>query len=144
MPYKPPSVSYAPKAWFYDLNTGELFVEDNEKIPPIQAPSGQLPDGRQAGVKACVLSYIHNPNESERFIGYLEKYTPEGKEIISSFRKSGDKVTVELFKRLNKNKFVRRVDDEQWFLADSSQGRVILQQVYLVNEMGQIPYRCPP
>lgn len=144
MPYRPPIISQTSKAWFYDLNTDKLFITDGDRIPPIQAPSGQLPDGQPAGVKAYVFSYFHDPNESERFIGYLKKYTSEGKKIISSFRESGDKVTEELIKQLNNNRFVRRLDDDHWFLADSSEGRVILEQVSIINEMGQIPYYCPP
>ena len=144
MPYRAPIISQTSKAWFYDLNTDKLFITDGDKVPPVKAPSGSFPDGQPAGVKACVLSYIREPNESERFIGYLEKYTPEGKKIISSFRKSGKNVTREVVSQLNKNRFVRRVDDERWFLADSDEGRVILEQVFLMNEAGQIPQYCSP
>ena len=144
MPYSPPIISQTSKAWFYDLNTDKLFITDGDRIPPIQAPSGKLPDGQPGGVKAYVFSYSRDPSESERFIGYLEKYTPEGKKIVSSFRKSGDKVTEELIEQLNNNRFVRRLDDDHWFLVDSSEGRVILEQVSFINEMGQMPYYCPP
>ena len=144
MPYSLPIISQTSKAWFYDLNTDKLFITDGDRIPPIYAPSGTLPDGQPAGVKAYVFSYVHDSNASERFIGYLEKYTPEGKKIISSFRKSGDKVTEKLIKQLNHNRFVRSLDDDNWFLADSSQGRAILEQVSIKNEMGQIPYSCSP
>jgi len=144
MPYRPPAIPQTYKAWFYDLNTGKLFTAESREIPPIDAPSGKLPDGQLAGVKAYVLSYLREPNESERFIGYLEKYTPQGKEIIDSFRKSQKNVTNESVQRLNKNRFVRRLDDDHWFLANSNEGRVILEQVSRINEMGQIPHYCPP
>jgi len=144
MPYKPPIISESNKIWFYDLNTEKLFVADEDEIPPIDAPSGKFPDGQPAGVRAYVLTYFQDPNESERFIGYLEKYTPEGKKIIFSFQKSRDNVTKELVRQLNKNRFVRTPDDDRWFLTDSNEGRLILKQVSLINETGQIPRYCSP
>ena len=144
MPYKPPILSQPPKAWFYDLNTNKLFTAEGDKIPPIDAPSGPLPDEQPAGAKARVFSYVRDPNESERFIGYLEKYTPQGKEIIFSFRKSGNKVTKEMVLQLNRNRFIRKVDDDRWFLADSNEGRVILRSILFPNEKGLQPYYCPP
>jgi len=144
MPYRSPAIPQTSKAWFYDLNTGKLFVEDGDKIPPVKAPSGKLADGQPGGVRAHVFSYSSNPSESERFIGYLEKFTPEGKEIVSSFRKSEDKVTRELIKQLNRNRFVRRVDDDEWFSADSKEGRIILEQALLTNESGETAQYCLP
>lgn len=144
IPYKPLIISQTPKAWFYDLNTDKLYITDGENIPPIEAPSGELPDGRPAGVKAYVLSYFRDPNESERFIGYLEKFTPQGKKIISSLQKSSAKVNEELIKQINRNRLIRWPDDNQWFLADSKEGRAILEQTSRINEMGQIPYYYPP
>ena len=144
IPNKYPIVIQTDKVWFYDLNTGKLFVGDRDEIPPIQAPSGKLPDGQLAGVKAYVFSYVHDPNDSERFVGYLEKYTPEGKEIVSSFQRSTRNVTKKLVRKLNKNRFIRKVIDEQWFLAGSEQGRAILREVAHVNETGQTLNYCSP
>lgn len=117
---------------------------DGDEVPPIVAPSGKDYDGQPAGAKAYVLSYVYDPNESERFIGYLEKYTSEGKKIISFLREPENEVTKELVQQLNKNRFVRRLVDEQWFLADSNEGRYILEQVSVANKAGQIPNYCSP
>jgi hypothetical protein len=144
MPYRSPITLPPHKVWFYDLNTNELFVADGDKIPPIKAPSDKLVDGEPAGVKAHVLSYIRDPNESERFIGYLEKYTPEGKKLLSTVKKSGTGVTKEMIQELNKNRFVRTADDNRWFLADSDRGRAILEQVFRTNEKGERPHACIP
>ena len=144
MPDNVPEVGEYKKAWFYDLNTGELFVARSYKLPPIKAPSGPLPNGEPAGVKAYVFSYAQEPNESERFIGYLEKLTPEGKKYMSSFQKSRDNVTKESVRQLNKNRLIRRVTDEQWFSADSNEGQAITKEVFLPNENGQAPYYCSP
>ena len=106
--------------------------------------SASLPDGQPAGVKAYVFSYAYEPNETTRFIGFLEKLTPEAKKHMSAFRKSRDSVTKEAIRKCNQGRFIRRVDDEQWSSADSEQGRAILTELFLPDENGQIPVYCPP
>src|SRR5688572_11816004 len=43
--------------YYYDLNTGKLFVAMSDQNPPIDAPSGGFrgPDGPPAGVRAHVF-----------------------------------------------------------------------------------------
>ena len=132
------------KVWFYDLNTKKLFVANGDNIPPIDAPSGKLADGRPAGVRAYVFSYVDDPKESECFIGYLEKFTPEGEQMIASILKSKSKVTSQMARQLNKNRFVRRVADNDWYSADSQEGRLVLEQLFHANESGQTPLTYQP
>ncbi|GAH59861.1 unnamed protein product, partial [marine sediment metagenome] len=82
---KAPKIKDYKKAWFYDLNTGKLFIAKSDQIPPIDAPSGPLRiespsgplrNGGPAGAKAYVFSYADEPNESNRFIGFLETTVP--------------------------------------------------------------------
>ncbi|MHC4076509.1 MAG: hypothetical protein ACYSRZ_08890 [Planctomycetota bacterium] len=104
-------------AWFYDLNTGELFVSRSEQAGPIEAPSGPLPCGRPAGVRAYVFSYIDEPNESERFIGFLERPNPAAKndESASSDSRVGGTG------RWGQGRLICRAGEERWFAADSRQ-----------------------
>lgn len=139
VPSQRPNIPRIHKVWFYDINTNKLFIADNDEVAPIDAPSGKM-----AGVRAYVLSYSFEPNESERFIAYLEKFTPEGKKCVLICRKAGTKVTKEMILELNKNRFVCNPNDMNWFLADSNDGRLILQQAYHTNEKGQIPISCLP
>ena len=137
------------KAWFYDLNTGKLFVGKSDQIPPIEAPSGPLRieppvgplrNGGPAGVKAYVFSYADEPNESERFIGFLEILTPEAKkekpESIKS-RASGAE-------QWGHGRLIRRVKDKKWVPANSYQGRAILKELSLPNGTRETPRYCPP
>ena len=128
------------KAWFYDLNTGKLFVASSEPIPPIEAPSGPLPNGEPAGVKAYVFSYVSEPSESERFIGFLETSDLEAKkektESIKS-RSSGAE-------QWGQGKLIRRVEDEQWVPANGNEGRAVLRELFLPNEDGEVANYCPP
>jgi hypothetical protein len=133
-------VELGEKEWFYDLNTGKLFTAKKGLTPPIEAPSGPLPDGRPAGVRAYVLTYAYEPNESERFIGFLETTNPRGED--DSTRSSHKYASG--FGQWGKGKLIRRVEDEQWVPADSRLGQAIFQKAFIPNENGEHPYYCPP
>ncbi len=127
-------------AWFYDLNTGKLFTSRSELIGPVDAPSGPLPCGRPAGVRAYVFSYIDEPNESERFIGFLERPNLAAKNnefasIDSSLGGAG---------QWGQGRLICRVGNERWFPADSEQGQAILSWVFVPNHAGERPYYCQP
>ncbi len=73
------------KRWFYDLNTGELFAAEASELPPIDAPSGGLPDadGSPAGVLANV---IRIEGDETREVAYLQTYTAEARQLLESSR----------------------------------------------------------
>jgi hypothetical protein len=135
-----PEVKEYKKAWFYDLNTGTLFAAKKDLIPPIDAPSGPLPDGSPAGVKAHVFTFTTEPNESERFIGFLETTDPNaemgpseaGSRKINSAASWGE------------GKLFRRVEDEKWVSGSSKEGRAILQEALEQNENGKRALYCQP
>ena len=139
-PDKTAKVELGEKEWFYDLNTGKLFAAKQGLTPPIEAPSGPLPDGRPAGVRAYVLSYAFEPNESERFIGFLETTDPRGGDESPP---SGEGYA-SAAKQWAKGKLIRTVEDERWVPADSRLGRVIMENAFIPNENGERPYYCPP
>ncbi len=128
------------KAWFYDLNTGELFVASNELAGPIEAPSGPLAGGRPAGVRAYVFSYSDEPNEANRFIGFLERPWDDAKEENSG-QANGQGGAVN---RWGHGRLICRVGDERWVPADSKEGRSILRWVFVPNKAGEIAYYCAP
>jgi len=125
------------KAWFYDLNTGKLFVANSKLSGPIKAPSGPLPNGEPAGVRAYVFTYVHDPNDSERFIAFLERPDPNADHVSNSSHRSG----AQLWSR---PRLVRSLEDGQWVPADSDKGQAILKKVLSPNEKGEIAHYCPP
>jgi hypothetical protein len=128
------------KAWFYDLNTGELFVASNELAGPIEAPSGPLACGRPAGVRAYVFSYSDEPNEAERFVGFLERPWDGAKEEdLGSAKAGGGGVS-----RWGHGRLICRAGDERWVPADCEEGRAILRWVFVPNKAGQIAHYCAP
>ena len=74
------------QAWYYDLNVGQIFTGNSTEVAPIDAPSGPLPDGGQAGVKAYVFSYGDCADESQRFIAWLERAIPNAKKVVEQSR----------------------------------------------------------
>jgi len=150
IPEKPlEKVELSDKAWFYDLNTGKLFIGKNDQNPPIEAPSGPLSiesaagplqEGGPAGVKAYVFTYAREPNESERFIGFLETSVP--REIME--RLESIKPNAGSTERWGYGKLVRRLEDKYWVPGDSDEGRAILKEAYLPNETGESARYCPP
>jgi len=118
-------VEAAEKQWYYDLNTGELFVAAKGLAVPTEAPSGPLADGEPAGIRACVLSFALEPSESERFIGFLEKPDPNATGTTGG--------------KWSEGKLVRRVEDEQWFSAESPPGRAIIEEAFVADIDGERP-----
>jgi len=139
-PEKPIRLEDYKKAWFYDLNTGKLFVARSDQIPPIQAPSGPLPNGEPAGVKAYVLSYVYDPNEFERFIGFLETTDPR----VRSDSPSTVGANAGRDEQWGKGKLICKVKYKKWVPANSRQGRAILEEAFIPNENGERPYYCEP
>ncbi len=140
IPDELPPVQEIEKEWYYDLNTGRLFAAEKGLAPPIEAPSGPLPGGAPAGVRAYVLSYSYEPNESERFIGFLETMVPRELAARRPTRASPKSAATDWAR----GKLVRRVEDEKWVPADSSPGQQIIDEAFAPNADGERPtYRWP-
>ena len=140
IPDRPPRIPESKKAWFYDLNTNKLFVDKLDKVPPVEAPSGPLSNGQPAGVKAYVLTYVSEPNEAERFIGFLETADPNAQK--SAIEASEDETTAR--RHWGRGMLIRTLDDERWVPSNSGQGRTILIEAFRPNENGERPIYCPP
>ncbi len=133
----PPKVDTLEQEWYYDLNTDQLFVAEKGLTPPIEAPSGPLSGGAPAGVRAYLLSYAYEPNEAERFIGFLETSAPP--EMLARWPNSGRPSTA---KTWGKGKLIRRLDEKRWVPADSTTGQEIFAEAFAANEEGERPTYC--
>jgi len=140
IPDKPMPVVTIEEEWYYDLNTGELFTAEKGLAPPIDAPSGPSPDGKPAGVRAYVLSYVSEPNESERFIAFLETTAPA--EMLAKWPKRPDSRSAA--RKWGKGKLIRKVDDTLWIPADSRLGLQLVEEAFAPNKDGVRPTYCPP
>lgn len=135
----PPEVEHIEREWYYDLNAGKLFTAEKGLTPPIAAPSGPLPSGAPAGVRAYVLSYVDEPNESERFIGFLETSAPA--EMLGKWSRQGRPSAA---KTWGKGKLIRRVGEQKWVAANSTAGQKVFNEAFAPNENGERPTYCRP
>jgi hypothetical protein len=140
IPDKPAPILTIEEEWYYDLNTGRLFTAEKDLEPPIEAPSGPMSDGGPAGVRAYVLSYVREPNESERFIAFLETTAPA--DMLAKWPKRGDSRSAA--RKWGKGKLIRRVDDKVWIPADSKLGLQLVEEVFALNKDGVRPGYCLP
>jgi hypothetical protein len=127
---KRPKVESYKKAWFYDLNTGELFTDKENKTGPVKAPSGPDPDGEPAGVRAHVFTYENEPDKEDLYIGYLTKPDLNAPDIEDT---KWEQMTL-----------VRSVEDANWVSANSTKGKSIIQKALSRDEQGRIPRYQPP
>lgn len=114
--FREPS-NHAGKAWFYDLNTNELFDAPATSIPPIEAPSGNLPDGTPAGVQAVVLE-----GNGERKIAYIFTYPPETKAHLDRLNAGHFDETDGMVSPV---RWLRAVEGGAWVAETSDKGREI-------------------
>ncbi len=123
------SAEFKPKqVWYYDLNTGKLFASTSGQNPPVEAPSGPLPDGQHAGVLAHVYKDRTDIN-SEPFIAFLETLTPDAQKTRPTSLGPANERTEQEVKIWNQGRLVKRVEDDQWVAYDSRQGEQILEEV---------------
>jgi len=123
-------------AWFYDVNTGRLFLAGSKEIGPIPAPSGPARDGGPAGFRACVYSYVLDPNEDERFVGFLERPDPNARGSPTWDMRD--------MNTWAQARLIKRVKDKQWVQAQSPQGQAILRELVRPNKKGQTPVHQMP
>ena len=93
------------KFYYYDMNTGELFIDEANLIPPIKAPSGG--EGVLAEVYSC------GDCEGEQYVGLLRKYSDSAKAAIE--KELPPDASGSLVRLAN--------DNSSWVPADSPQGQ---------------------
>ena len=80
--FTPPPVPQA-IVYFYDLNTQAVFVGDMSNIPPFFAPSQKwTSSAKPMGVRAAVFSCGGCARAEDRFVGYVEAYTPDARAAL--------------------------------------------------------------
>ena len=119
----------APVAFWYDLKTGKLFGGPNT-TDPVQAPSGG------EAVRAHVFACNDCADANDRFIGYLEKFTDEARQVL--VEQKGAPMARAMAMEYVK---VRRADDTEWVNGGDPEGIEIMTE-YLSKCGGKQPPRC--
>ena len=132
-------------AFFYDLVERQLFVAPKGSIPPIKGMKG----ADQAGVRAIVICTNGNPaDQRHRVIAYLEKYSPEIKQLFESVRQdraAGRSPQVSIDRRqIPPNTLVRRLSDTDWHALNTPEGEQIVNEWNTPGPDGRSPIVCSP
>jgi hypothetical protein len=127
-------------AYFYDLAEQKLFVAPRSSIPPILG----IKRGELTGVRAIVISANGDPKDkASRKIAYLEKYSPDLKQVLESVR-AGKTTDVPSHSERQGRIFVRRFQDPEWYSVNSPEGEKIMTEWNVAGPEGKFPVVCAP
>lgn len=113
--------------YYYDVGTGDLFQEKNTLIPPISAPSGK------PGVRAYVFACGDCGDDSKRFIGWLEMYTPDAKRIMTSPPTEAE--NMDAFEVMERGHLISVPGNNEWVSMSSEEGFEIMDSIQ--NKCGE-------
>ena len=118
--------------WFYDESEKKLYSMPDTTIPPDKGIGGAGGDGE----KAVVVTFGKDWHDRSKWrIAYLQKYTPELKKALdeliiarAAHRVFDGSVPARQSAYFQSNTLVKRVDDHDWFPANSDEGKKILTE----------------
>ena len=132
-------------AYFYDLSERKLFVALRTKVPPIRGINNDEPDG----MRAIVISTSGDSKDKASLkIAYLEKYAPELKQQFEAMQ-SGQESRAPSGNRISRGAaqsfiFVRRLNEENWYPVNSTEGEKIMTEWQIPGPDGRTPVVCAP
>ncbi len=128
------------KAYFYDLSERKLFVGPRDAVPPILG----LNDSAEDGMRAVVIStngVAHD--KAARRVAYLERYSPELKREMEAAQASGKSPGMGR-SQAQENRFVRRLDGNQWYPMTSPEAERIVSEWLTLGPNGGPAVICVP
>ena len=130
--------------YFFDLTTNEPFVAPIDALPPIDSPSG----GKDMGVRAVYMT-CGGCGEDERFLGWLERYTPQAKQLYlktvedNKSRENQMAPGQVVAQSLPNGVEMRGPDGGPWISRRSPQAKQIMEKAYATCG-GQPTKNCEP
>jgi hypothetical protein len=130
--------------YFYDMNTGKIFVSSNAELPPIETDSGlhhNLPAGVRIRIFACgeYAEFSGLTLEEVQAEGgfplWLERYTMDAKQMVGD--ESGGPVMIE------SGLLIRAIGGKNWVPRNSPAGVRVIQQVQELCPDGRLKL-CEP
>ena len=124
--------TWTPREYYYDLNTGKLFVAQKMHNPPIEAPSGPH-EGRPGGVLAHVFTCGDCQEEQWR-VGFLEKHTDDAKQAMQALQDSQPGLGhAPVIARLAQGTLVKRPEDADWVMKISPKGQKLIKEATICD-----------
>ena len=116
--------------FYYDVNTGNLFVANYEAVSPIAAPSDiDNNTGRLNGVRAFVFSCTDCSDPDTYMIKYLQRYTPKAKEAHEKML-AGEMSDEYMYISPEEESEIKRPGDENWVPSISEEANKIMEEAY--------------
>lgn len=136
-------------AYYYDLNTNELFVSRQAGYAPFPTASGPAPDGEPAGVTAMVYGCSEEDctNPTVEHIAYLLKYTPRGLELADEMDTLGPEDVerrTQLDIEILMNQVARLPGETEWVPITHPKITGIVQEIRRGRCRGSMPVLCSP
>ncbi len=107
--------------YYFDIDSGQLFTAKSNEIPPIDSPSGA-----NKGVRAYVFACGDCADESQRFTGWLEMYTPDAKNVMINPPTSPE--SMDTFELMEKGHLVS-ADGRAWVQANTDKGFQVMEGI---------------
>jgi hypothetical protein len=133
------------RVYFYDVSEQKLFPAPRAAVPPIRG----INNADEDGVRAIVVSPTGDPRDrKQRRIAYLEKYSPQLKQMFEAVRRAeaAGESTAGVLGRgaVPANTLVRRVNEQAWHLMTSAEGEKIVNEWNVPSPDGKYPAVCVP
>ena len=111
-------------ASWYDTGTGELYAGPEGELPPMAAPSGS------EGVLAAVFARGSCESKADRFIGYLSKFTEEGKPLLRAAQAELPLEPRKMSAITAEHRLVKREKDTEWVATGTEEGQAIIAETH--------------
>ena len=121
-------------SFWYDMTSKELYGAPGKLYPPMTAPSGG------EGVKARVYTRSTCDKASDRYIGYLVRFTPEAIAAMKALKPPID--PGEANRIALEGQYVKTPDDEDWYLAGTPEAREIMGDPRFTGTPGKVDKPC--
>ena len=137
------------KVWFYDQSEKRLYEAPRDTVPPDKGIGGPSEDG----VRAVVVAFRGEQSDlHKRRIAYLETHTPALKQLLDRARDAhaAGRAFMERIPPRDSNYFrtntlVKRVEETEWHLTGSAEGRAVMSEWQSWRGSGgQPPIVCVP
>lgn len=126
--------------YFYDMETRELFAAKSTDIAPIESPSGGT------GVRAYVYACNDCSDPNDRFIAYVEMFTPAYKEAVINpqpITPENQDNEMNITMIMEEGHLIARPGSDKWMLAASDRSFALISDIGK-DCNGGVPINCLP